>query len=88
MGLEDNISEKFSARKFHVERLEIEVLATTAPLTSTSKIRNEILNPGHQSSAVFCFYFKNGLQNYEFLLFAECIYVFYTKTDSIRTLSA
>ena len=41
---------------------------------------------GHQSSGafqagqqVFCFNFKNGLQNFEFLFFNKCIYVFCTK---------
>ena len=54
-----------------------------------------VLVPGHQKSGalsswptVFCFNFKNGLQSFEFLLFAKCIYVFYTKPGFIRTRSA
>ena len=53
------------------------------------------LVPGHQNSGAlsswptgFCFNFKNGLQSFEFLLFAKCIYVFYTKPGFIRTRSA
>ena len=55
----------------------------------------KVLVPGHQKSGalssrptVFCFNFKNGLQSFEFLLFAKCIYVFYTKPGFIRTRSA
>ena len=36
----------------------------------------------------FCFNFKNGLQSFEFLLFAKCIYVFFTKPGFMRTRSA
>ena len=46
------------------------------------------LVPFQADKQVFCFNFKNGLQNYEFLLFAKCIYVFYTKPGFIRTWSA
>ena len=46
------------------------------------------LVPFQADKQVFCFNFKNGLQNYEFLWFAKCLYVFYAKTGYIGTLPA
>ena len=46
------------------------------------------LVPFQADKQVFCFNFKNGLQNYEFLWFAKCLYVFYAKPGYIRTLPA
>ena len=46
------------------------------------------LVPFQADKQVFCFNFKNGLQNYDVLLFANCIYVFYTKPGFSRAWSA
>ena len=46
------------------------------------------LVPFQADQQVFCFNLENGLQNYEFLLFAKCLYVFYTKLGFITTLPA
>ena len=65
------------------------------PSKLTKARGTRVLVPGHQKSGAppswltgFCFNFKNGLQNFEFLLFANHIYVFYTKLGFIRTWSA
>ena len=54
-----------------------------------------VLVPGHQNSGalsswkqVFCFNLKNGLQDYQFLFFPKCIYVFRTFPGLIGTLPA
>ena len=56
----------------------------TKNLLSTWK-GTRVLVPGHQNSGalsswqqVFCFNLKNGLQEYQFVFFPKCIYVFPT----------
>ena len=54
-----------------------------------------VLVPGHKISGallswkqVFCFNLKNGLQEYQFVFFPKCIYVFLTFFGYIRILPA